>query len=63
MNDDLERYKEYCLVLCNRLNNDLERNKDEADEFFGGDIYRAYFKATDEAINKVNKIRNKIRRL
>ena len=59
----LRRLQEQSLHLCNRLINSLNENKDDADSFFGGDVYKAYVEATELAINKANKAKNKIRNL
>ena len=63
MDEELERLRLLSLSYCERLMNQLKRNKEEADSFLGGDIYTAYVKATDEAYNKARKTRNKIRNL
>lgn len=63
MNDELTQYKEQCLLLSERLLCDLNRNKDDAESFFGGDIYKAYIRATEDAMRKTREVRNGIRNL
>ena len=63
MNDELIKYKKNSLILSEKLLADFNRNKDDASDFFGEDIYIEYVKATEEAINKIVKIRNNIRNL
>ena len=59
----LAQYKANSQTLCNRMINDLTLNKDEAEAFFGGEIYRAYVKATEAALQEANAIKRKINRL
>lgn len=63
MEEELEKYRAYSLSLCEKLIYSLKRNQNDAASFFGGDIYRAYQTATEEAIEKAQKCRNKIRNL
>ena len=56
-------YKSLSLSQCERLLTELRRNKEDADLFFGGELYKSYVEATDAAIDKTRKIRNKIRNL
>lgn len=63
MNEELEKYKTNCLELCRRLLGKLDENEEEAASFFGGDIYKAYLQATDEAKNKTRSIQGKIRNI
>ena len=60
---ELRRLQEQSLYLCERLINGLNENKDDADSFFGGDVYKSYVEATESAINKAKKAKNKIRNL
>ena len=50
-------------MLCNRLLNMLNEDRDDIDSFFGGEINKEYTYATEKAISKVNRIRMKIRNL
>ena len=61
MEEEIQKYKELSLRLCNKLMRDISQNMDDTQSFFGGDIYRAYIKANDQAQEKVSYIRNKIR--
>lgn len=63
MQEELEQHRANSLALCEKLLNDLKRNQDDADSFLGGDIYKAYVSATEKAIEKARKSRNKIRNL
>lgn len=63
MEEQRENYKQQSLMLCDRLLSELGRNKNEASNFLGGDIYRAYIDTTDAAISKVRRTRNKLRNL
>lgn len=63
MDDELYRLKMKSQMLCDRLTNNLAQNKDETHHFFGGEIYRAYIKANDCAIEEVNYIQRKIRNI
>ena len=60
---ELRRLQDQSLYLCNRLINELGENKEESASFFGGDLHKAYVEATESAVNKASKIRNKIRNL
>lgn len=51
------------LNLCDKLINELKNNKEDADSFFGGEVHKAYIKATDMALDKAKNIRAKLRRL
>ena len=63
MEQERQRLKDESLYLCNRLINALDENKDDADAFLGGDVYKAYIEATESAVNKANIAKNKIRNL
>lgn len=63
MEEQLEQRREESLRLCARLIAELDYNKEDAASFLGGDIYRAYAKATETAINKAKRTRTKIRNL
>lgn len=63
MEEQREKYKQQSLMLCDRLLSELSRNKNEASRFLGGEIYRAYIDATDSAINKARRTRNKLRNI
>ena len=60
---ELRRLQEQSLYLCNRLINSLNENKDDADSFFGGEVYKAYVEATESAVNRAKKAKQKIRNL
>ncbi len=61
MDDKIAIYKANSLSNCNKLLRELESNKDDADSFFGGEMYKAYIEVTDKVISKTRKIQNKIR--
>ena len=61
MNQDLERYKQRSLYLCDKIKQELKENEEEATSFFGGELYRTYAKVNDMAQEKTRRIRNKIR--
>ena len=63
MEEEKQKYKDYSLSLAQRLLSELDLNKDTADEFFGGEIYRAYAKATEAAMGEVRRVKNKIQNL
>ena len=63
MDDKLNTYKNNSLYYCERLLSELAMNKDETELFFGGEIRNAYMNATDKAISKTKRIRNKIRNI
>lgn len=63
MEEELEQQREYSLYLCDRLTAELTNNKEDAASFLGGDIHKAYVKATETAINKIRRTKNKIRNL
>lgn len=63
MDDELYRLKMKSQMLCDRLTNDLAQNKDDTHQFFGGEIYRAYIAASDQAMEKTRRIRTKIRNI
>lgn len=60
---ELRRLRDQSLYYCNRLLNELNENKEEAATFFGGDICRAYVKATEAAINKAKRTKGKIQNI
>ena len=63
MDEKLEQQRQYSLYLCDRLTAELNRNKEDAAACLGGEIYKAYVKATESAINKARRTKNKIRNL
>ena len=63
MDNELCQRKYRSLNYCDRLRADLALWKEEARTFFGGEIYQAYIKATDQAIEKVQEVRAKIRNI
>ena len=63
MQEELEQSRSDALSLCDRLLAALEKNQEDGRSFFAGEVHQAYDAATDKAINKVQKIRNKIRNL
>lgn len=63
MDDKIKTYKNNSLYHCDRILSELAMNKDETDLFFGGEMRKAYIEATDKAISKTRKIRNKIRNI
>ncbi len=63
MDEEREKYRAYSLSQCDKQIRDLTRNQSDADRFFGGEVYKAYVNATEKAIDRVRKIRNKIRNL
>lgn len=62
MNEEVLMYKAQSLSLCDKLIHNLEKNKEEAELFFDGEMYKAYVDATDHAIDETKKIMAKIRR-
>ncbi len=63
MDEEIYKLKMRSLYLCDRLQSDLARFKDDTHSFFGDEIYRAYIKATDQAQEKARHIRTKIRNI
>ncbi len=63
MGEEVAKYRETCLSLCAKLLSELKRNQEDADLFFGGEIYKSYIDATDKAINKAGKVQTKIRNI
>jgi len=61
MDDELNKLKTNSIYLCNKMQNDIARFKDDSHSFFGGEIYRAYCKANDRALEKVRHIQSKLR--
>lgn len=61
MDDELYQLKMRSMYLCDRLQSDIARFKDDSHSFFGGEIYRTYLKANDQALEKVRYIQNKLR--
>ena len=60
---ELRRLQEQSLYFCNRLINLLNENKEDAGSFFGGDVHKAYVGATESAISKAKRTKQKIRNL
>lgn len=63
MEDKMEELRAHSVYLCNRLVNEFEKNGDDADLFFGGEMHKAYIKANDKAIEKAKNIRTRIKNL
>lgn len=63
MDDELKRYQSISLELCYRLLRDLSKNNADAERFFHGELYKAYAESTDKAIEHVQRIKNKVRKL
>jgi len=63
MEGQLEQMKTDSVALCEKLVYDLKRNRDDAEGFFGGDVYKAYVSATERAISKAQLTRDEIRKL
>ena len=63
MAGELEQYQENALALCNKLLTELNRNQEDVDTFFGGDVRKAYVDATEKVIRSTRSVRNKIRNL
>ena len=59
MEEELEQQREYSLYLCDKLLAGLRENKNDAAAFLGGEIYKAYIKATEAAENKARRTKNK----
>ena len=51
------------IQYCNKLLNQLEREKDTIRGCFQGEPLKAYLEATDEAIRRVKKIKNQLQSL
>ena len=63
MEEEVEKYRNASLYYCNKLLNEIQRNQEDIDLFFGGDLYKAYHTATEQAVDKANQVRMKIRNL
>ena len=63
MQGELEQCRSDALALCNRLMTALEKNQEDANAFFAGEVHRAYDTVTDKAKYKVQQIKNKLRTL
>lgn len=63
MEEELEKHRANSLWLCEKLISELSRNQSDAHRIFSDDIYKAYVNATEKAIEKARKNRNKIRNL
>ena len=63
MDERQEQLRQECVYLCDRLLQELNRNKEDVRSFLGGDMARAYEKTTEAAINKTRRTKNKIRNL
>ena len=63
MEEQLEQQRQQCLYLCEKLIKELTKNKEDAEAFVGGDIYRAYVEATESAIRYAKRVRTKIRNI
>lgn len=63
MQEELEQCKSDGLSLCDQLLILLEKNREDAHSFFGGEVYQAYVAATENAKNSVQRIRNQIKNL
>ena len=61
--EDMRKYRASSLQYCEKLLNEVKRDRDDVDMFFGGELYDAYVNAVDEVLNKTIKIRTKIRNL
>lgn len=56
MDIDTKKYKQQGILFCETLINKLQKNKEDATLFFGGDIKKEYVYVTEKAINKTKKI-------
>lgn len=63
MTNEFETYKTNSLVLCEKLLWELKKNKEDAVSFFGGEIYKSYIDATDNAKIETKNIQTKIRNI
>ena len=63
MDEQVQRYKADSLMLCNRLLNMLNEDRDDIDSFLGGENNKKYNYDTEKAIRKVKRTRVKIRNL
>ena len=61
--DEVEkhRYRTASLQYCNKLMNEVQSDRDEIERFFGGEIFKTYVTVTDEVLNKIAKIRTRIK--
>ena len=58
-----ETRRQECLELSHKLETDLKQNKEEAGQFFGGEILVAYAEAVDRAIEKIDQVQFSIKNL
>lgn len=60
---ELEKNRQESIMLCENLLTKMQKSKDDAANFFQGEVYTAYIDATEKAINKAKKILNDIKNL
>lgn len=63
MEQEVEQYRDICMALCNKLMVALEENQEAANRFCNGEINKAYISVNDKVIEKVRRIRTKIKNL
>ena len=63
MDEGAEQYRRVSLSYCDKLLAEVKQNQEDAELFFGGDLYKAYADATEQAEKKIKKIRTRIRNL
>jgi len=61
--EELNRLRLASLYYCDKLLNDIKVDQEDINQFFGGEIYKAYNDATEKVLNKAKNIRAKIRNL
>ena len=63
MEENVEIIKSNSLIYCEKLLDEIRRDQEEADLFFGGELHAAYASALDKVMHKVTTIRTKIKNL
>ena len=63
MNPQQYQFYNESIQYCDKLKNQLESEKESIRRCFHGDPLKAYIKATDEAIKRVQQIKNTLQSL
>ena len=63
MSDEQYSSHEESIALCNKLINQLKDDQNRMKQCIHGDLLKTYEKATEKAINEVERIRRDLKRI
>lgn len=59
----LQRLKSSSISHCNKLINDVRKDHEDIHTFFSGELCKIYKNATEQAMEKAQSVRSKLRNL